>query len=64
MGMSGLLGFGAAYQAMHDCDPLLLLGTDFPYDKFLPMKQRLFRSILESRIWTAETNWISDYWAT
>ncbi len=28
--MSGLLGLGAAYQAMHECDLLLLLGTDFP----------------------------------
>ncbi len=41
VGMSGLLGFGAAYQAMHDCDLLLLLGTDFPYDKFLPTKPKI-----------------------
>jgi pyruvate dehydrogenase (quinone) len=36
VGMSGLLGWGAAYKAMHDCDALLLLGTDFPYDSFMP----------------------------
>lgn len=36
VGMSGLLGFGAAYRAMHECDLLLLLGTDFPYSQFLP----------------------------
>jgi pyruvate dehydrogenase (quinone) len=36
VGMSGLLGWGAAYKAMHECDVLLLLGTDFPYDAFLP----------------------------
>ena len=36
VGMSGLLGYGAAYDAMHDCDLLLLVGTDFPYDQFLP----------------------------
>lgn len=36
VGMSGLLGWGAAYKAMHDCDALLLLGTDFPYDNFMP----------------------------
>ncbi|MBF9066711.1 pyruvate dehydrogenase [Streptacidiphilus fuscans] len=36
VGMSGLLGYGAAYQAMHECDLLLLLGTDFPYTDFLP----------------------------
>jgi pyruvate dehydrogenase (quinone) len=41
VGMSGLLGFGAAYQAMHECDLLLLLGTDFPYDKFLPAKPQI-----------------------
>ena len=36
VGMSGLLGYGAAYDAMHECDLLLLVGTDFPYDQFLP----------------------------
>jgi pyruvate dehydrogenase (quinone) len=41
VGMSGLLGYGAAYQAMHECDLLLLLGTDFPYDKFLPTKPKI-----------------------
>src|SRR5271155_5550924 len=41
VGMSGLLGFGSAYQAMHECDLLLLLGTDFPYDKFLPTKPKI-----------------------
>jgi pyruvate dehydrogenase (quinone) len=41
VGMSGLLGFGAAFQAMHECDLLLLLGTDFPYDKFMPTKPKI-----------------------
>jgi len=36
VGMSGLLGYGAAYDAMHECDLLVLLGTDFPYDAFMP----------------------------
>ncbi|MGO4428482.1 ubiquinone-dependent pyruvate dehydrogenase, partial [Streptomyces sp. MCAF7] len=31
VGMSGLLGYGAAYEATHECDLLILLGTDFPY---------------------------------
>src|SRR4029453_13286455 len=31
VGMSGLLGYGACYEAMHSCDLLVLLGTDFPY---------------------------------
>ncbi|MFI1030932.1 pyruvate dehydrogenase [Streptomyces sp. NPDC020951] len=36
VGMSGLLGYGAAYEATHGCDLLILLGTDFPYNAFLP----------------------------
>jgi pyruvate dehydrogenase (quinone) len=36
VGMTGLLGWGAAYDAMHECDVLLLLGTDFPYETFMP----------------------------
>ncbi|MFD9889898.1 pyruvate dehydrogenase [Amycolatopsis sp. NPDC059027] len=36
VGMSGLLGYGACYDAMHEADRIVLLGTDFPYDNFLP----------------------------
>ena len=36
VGMSGLLGYGAAYEAMNEADLLILLGTDFPYNAFLP----------------------------
>lgn len=36
VGMTGLLGYGAAHDGMHDADLLLLIGTDFPYDQFLP----------------------------
>ena len=36
VGMSGLLGYGACYDATHEADLLLLLGTDFPYESFLP----------------------------
>ena len=35
VGMTGLLGWGGAYQALAECDLLLLLGTDFPYREFL-----------------------------
>jgi pyruvate dehydrogenase (quinone) len=38
VGMIGLMGYGAAYDAVHECDVLLLLGTSFPYDMFLPTK--------------------------
>ena len=36
VGMSGLLGYGACYDASHEADLLVLLGTDFPYQDFLP----------------------------
>ncbi|GAB3712299.1 pyruvate dehydrogenase [Mariniluteicoccus flavus] len=36
VGMTGLLGYGAAAEGMEDADLLVLLGTDFPYDQFLP----------------------------
>ena len=38
VGMSGLLGYGACYDATHQADLLLLLGTDFPYTRFLPQR--------------------------
>ena len=41
VGMTGMIGFGMAYEAIHECDLLLLLGTDFPYDKFLPTKPKI-----------------------
>jgi pyruvate dehydrogenase (quinone) len=36
VGMSGLLGYGARQAALEGADLLLMLGTDFPYDQFLP----------------------------
>jgi pyruvate dehydrogenase (quinone) len=36
VGMTGLIGFSSGYYAMHDCDILLMLGTDFPYRQFYP----------------------------
>jgi pyruvate dehydrogenase (quinone) len=41
VGMSGLLGYGACYDATHRADLLLLLGTDFPYDNFLPQARTI-----------------------
>ena len=34
--MSGLLGYGACQASLEGADLLLMLGTDFPYDQFLP----------------------------
>jgi pyruvate dehydrogenase (quinone) len=36
VGMTGLIGFSSGYEAMMNCDTLLLLGTDFPYRQFFP----------------------------
>src|ERR1700734_809831 len=36
VGMTGLLGYGGAYKAIHGADLVLMLGTDFPFSKFLP----------------------------
>jgi pyruvate dehydrogenase (quinone) len=38
VGMTGLLGYGGAYKAIHEADLTLLLGTDFPFTEFLPGK--------------------------
>ena len=40
VGMTGLLGFSSGYLAMKDCDTLLMLGTDFPYQQFFPADAR------------------------
>ncbi|MFI6501151.1 pyruvate dehydrogenase [Nonomuraea typhae] len=36
VGMSGLLGYGACYEATQEADLVVLVGTDFPYPDFLP----------------------------
>jgi len=41
VGMTGLLGFSSGYHAMMNCDTLLMLGTDFPYQQFYPKKARI-----------------------
>jgi pyruvate dehydrogenase (quinone) len=35
-GMTGLLGFSSGYYAMMNCDLLLMIGSDFPYQQFFP----------------------------
>lgn len=36
IGLNGLLGNKSGFEAMHQADVLLMLGTDFPYSEFLP----------------------------
>ena len=40
VGMTGFIGFSSGYAAMHACDVLLMLGTDFPYKQFLPDRRQ------------------------
>src|SRR6202030_1230825 len=41
VGMTGFIGFSSGYAAMHACDVLLMLGTDFPYKQFLPADAKI-----------------------
>jgi pyruvate dehydrogenase (quinone) len=50
VGMTGLLGYGAAYEAMHEADLLVLLGTDFPYPDFLPQAHTVQIDVDASRL--------------
>ncbi|KAB7648250.1 ubiquinone-dependent pyruvate dehydrogenase [Polymorphobacter fuscus] len=41
VGMTGFIGFSSGYQAMENCDLLLMLGSDFPYRDFYPANARV-----------------------
>lgn len=43
VGMTGLLGFASGYYAMMECETLLMLGTDFPYQQFYPEKATIIQ---------------------
>jgi pyruvate dehydrogenase (quinone) len=43
VGLTGLLGIPSAYQSMHECELLLLLGTDFPYTPFMPDHNKIIQ---------------------
>ena len=43
VGMTGLLGYSSGYQAMMNCDALLMLGTDFPYQQFYPKNAKIIQ---------------------
>jgi pyruvate dehydrogenase (quinone) len=43
VGMTGLLGFSSGYYAMMNCDTLLMLGTDFPYQQFFPEDAKIIQ---------------------
>jgi pyruvate dehydrogenase (quinone) len=41
VGLTGLLGIPSAYHSMHECELLVLLGTDFPYTSFMPVENKI-----------------------
>ncbi len=41
VGMTGLIGNPGGYHAVRDCDVLVMIGTDFPYEWFLPDKAKI-----------------------
>lgn len=41
VGMTGLLGLPSAYHSMHESDLVILLGTDFPYEQFMPTECKI-----------------------
>jgi pyruvate dehydrogenase (quinone) len=43
VGMTGLLGFSSGYHAMLNCEALLMLGTDFPYQQFYPESAKVIQ---------------------
>ncbi|PQB06989.1 pyruvate oxidase [Polaribacter filamentus] len=43
VGLNGLLGNKSGFEAMHQADVLLMLGTDFPYSEFLPEKSKIIQ---------------------
>lgn len=43
VGLNGLLGSKSGFNAMHEADLLILLGTDFPYTDFLPEENTIIQ---------------------
>jgi pyruvate dehydrogenase (quinone) len=41
--MTGLLGFSSGYHAMMNCDLLLMVGSDFPYQQFFPKDAKVIQ---------------------
>ena len=48
VGLTGLLGIPSAYHSMHECELLVLLGTDFPYTPLMPIKNKIVQIDIKS----------------
>ncbi|MCB8611622.1 hypothetical protein LJD69_13595, partial [Faecalibacillus faecis] len=47
-GLTGLIGYSSGYDAMMECDTLLMLGTDFPYRQFYPKNAKVLQVDIRS----------------
>jgi len=43
IGGLGLIGSKAGYDAVHECDVLIMIGSDYPYSEFLPQKVKVIQ---------------------
>ena len=43
VGGLGLIGSKAGYDSVHDCDLLVMIGSDYPYVEFLPQKAKVIQ---------------------
>src|SRR5580692_7704432 len=43
IGGLGLIGSKAGYDAIHDCDVMVMIGSDYPYSEFLPQKAQVIQ---------------------
>lgn len=43
VGLTGLIGLPSGYKAIMDCDLLIMLGTNFPYDNYLPKDKKVIQ---------------------
>jgi pyruvate dehydrogenase (quinone) len=43
VGGLGLIGSKAGYDAIHACDVLVMIGSDYPYSEFLPQKAKVIQ---------------------
>jgi thiamine pyrophosphate-dependent acetolactate synthase large subunit-like protein len=43
IGGLGLIGSKAGYDAVHNCDVLIMIGSDYPYTEFLPQKAQVIQ---------------------
>ncbi len=50
VGLTGLLGIASAYHSMHECELLVLLGTDFPYTPFMPVENKIIQIDIKPEI--------------